>query len=83
MVDLVATKLATRTTKTRYNFCLLREGKRAQKLTVIYSANITQPMHSPFTHNEEELAKALTRLQILLVNGCSNAILLRKYLASY
>ena len=38
-----------------------REGERAQKLTVLYSANITQPMHSPFT-KEEVLTRAHTLL---------------------
>ena len=40
---------------------LNREGKRAHKLTVLYSANITQPMHSPFA-KEEVLTRALTML---------------------
>ena len=38
-----------------------REGERAQKLIVLYSANKTQPMHSPFA-KEEVLTKAHTLL---------------------
>ena len=40
---------------------LNREGERAHKLTVLYSANITQPMHSPFA-KEEVLTRAHTLL---------------------
>ena len=60
----------------------IREGERAQKLKVLYSANITQPMHSPFT-KEEVLTTALTLLTNFIRFGCSNAILLRKLLADY
>ncbi len=59
----------------------IREGERAHKLTVLYSANKTQPMRSPFAKRYWQ--KALTQLTVLFGNSYSSAKLLRKLLADY
>ena len=55
MVDLAAAKLALKPIETRYNIRLLREGKRAHKVTDIHYTNISQPNTIPFTYRVEAM----------------------------
>ena len=56
MVGLSGNAQALKTYRDTLQHSSNREGERAHKLTVLYSANKTQPMHSPFT-KEEVLTK--------------------------
>lgn len=56
MVELAVAKLALKLIETRYNFRVLREGKRAHNVTDRYYTNITLPnTHIPFTYNVEAM----------------------------
>ena len=56
MVDLAAAKLTLKPIETHYNIRLLKEGKRAHRVTDIYYSNITQPItHIPFTYRVEAM----------------------------
>ena len=81
MVGLSGSAQALKTNRDTLQHSSIREGERAHKLAVLYSANITQPMCSPLAR--KYLHRHSHGGQVLLGNRCSNAILLDKLLASY